>query len=99
MVFFGFQEYHQIVQEFQAGMYDRKKGMVEIELADLSSMQVEVELYVWNDDFYKLCSLMEKVWSPTDFLKSPCYEPIMKACAQAEEALELETHEDVVPKA
>jgi hypothetical protein len=98
MILFGLHEYHQTIHELQGGMYDRKKEIVEIELADSSSMQVEVDVYVWNGEVSELFPLTEKDWSPMDFLNSPFYEPMAIACANAEECLKIQTHVDLDPK-
>ncbi|KAH6678314.1 hypothetical protein B0J14DRAFT_650537 [Halenospora varia] len=86
MVLFGLSEYHHRIHEFQGGMYDLKKETVEIELADGSPMQIEVDIYVWNGDVYNLYPLREKSWSPSVLLKSDFYQPLA-AIADAEERL------------
>lgn len=76
MVFFGTPNQRQAFYNIQSGMYDSKKAIVEIVLADGRRTPLEVDISVWNGPKSKLLPPDEAKWSPTSFLGNQFYENI-----------------------
>jgi len=70
------------------GMYDIRKSDVEIKLADGTEMWHRVSIVVWNGSRDDLLSLDEKLWSPSEYLKSKFMSIFMEESAAGEAAFE-----------
>lgn len=79
-IYFGI---HDIHKDF----YDHKKATAEIELADGTKMDLQVNAFVWKGKREELVPISEATWSPSTMLNSTFYKMIAAASEAAEDRL------------
>ncbi|KAK5044933.1 hypothetical protein LTR84_010305 [Exophiala bonariae] len=80
----------QRIHDFQGGMFDLRKAIIDIDSGNGDTLPCQAELYVWNQSPNKLIPTNLMKWSPDSMLKDDWIQDIFKETRNEEAVLEWE---------